>query len=86
MLKYAGGRENSCVNIIGGSLKTLDEKRTVLEQLRKEVSSDYVEAIDSGLEQLDTALDMLYNVDRDRGILLVSGVFYSEDERGHDDL
>ena len=84
MLKYAGGRENSCVNIIGGSLKTLDEKRTVLEQLRKEVSSDYVEAIDSGLEQLDTALDMLYNVDRDRGILLVSGVFYSEDERGHD--
>ena len=47
----------------------------MLEQLRKEVSSDYVEAIDSGLEQLDTALDMLYNVDRDRGILLVSGVF-----------
>lgn len=27
---------------------------------------------------------MLYNVDRDRGILLVSGTFYSEEERGHD--
>ena len=84
MLKYAGGREDSCVNIIGGSLKTLDEKRAMLEQLRKEVSSDYAEAIDSGLEQLGTALDMLYNVDRDHGILLVSGMFYSEEERGHD--
>lgn len=84
MLKYAGGRENSCVNIIGGSLKTLDEKRTMLEQLRKEVSSDYAEAIDSGLDQLNSALDMLYNVDRDHGILLVSGMFYSEEERGHD--
>ena len=52
----------------------------MLEQLRKEISSDYVEAIDSGLEQLDTALDMLCSVDRDRGILLVSGMFYSEEE------
>lgn len=84
MLKYAGGRDDSCVNIIGGSLKTLDEKRTMLEQLRKEGSSDFAEAINSGLEQLDTALDMLYNVDRDHGILLVSGMCYSEKERGHD--
>ena len=84
MLNYAGGQDDSCVNIIGGSLKTLDEKRTMLEQLRKEVSSDYAEAINSGLEQLDTALDMLYNVDRDHGILLISGMFYSEEERGHD--
>lgn len=84
MLKYAGGRDDSCVNIIGGSLKTLDEKRAMLEQLRKEVSSDYAEAIDSGLDQLSTALDMLYNVDRDHGILLISGMFYSEEERGHD--
>lgn len=84
MLKYAGGRDDSCVNIIGGSVKTLDEKRAMLEQLRKEVSSDYAEAIDSSLGQLSTALDMLYNVDRDHGILLISGMFYSEEERGHD--
>ena len=84
MFKHMGMADGSLCKIIGGSLKTLDEKRTMLEQLRKEVSSDYAEAIDSGLEQLDTALDMLYNVDRDRGILLVSGMFYSEDERGHD--
>lgn len=84
MLKFAGGRDDSCVNIIGGSLKTLDEKRAMLEQLRKEVSSDYAEAIDSGLDQLNTALDMLYNVDHDHGILLISGMFYSEEERGHD--
>lgn len=84
MLKYAGGQDDSCVNIIGGSLKTLDEKRAMLEQLRKEVSSDYAEAIDSGLDQLNTALDMLYNVDRDHGILLISSMFYSEKERGHD--
>lgn len=84
MLKYAGGRDDSCVNIIGGSLKTLDEKRAMLEQLRKEASSDYAEAIDSSLDQLNTALDMLYNVDRDHGILLISGMFYSEEERGHD--
>lgn len=84
MLKYAGGQDDSCVNIIGGSLKTLDEKRTMLEQLRKEVSSDYAEAIDSSLDQLSTALDMLYNIDRDHGILLVSGMFYSKEERGHD--
>lgn len=84
MFKHMGMADGSLCRIIGGSLKTLDEKRTMLEQLRKEVSSDYAEAIDSGLEQLDTALDMLYNVDRDRGILLVSGVFYSEEERGHD--
>ena len=84
MLKYAGGQDDSCVNIIGGSLKTLDEKRAMLEQLRKEVSSDYAEAIDSGLDQLNTALDMIYNVDRDHGILLISGMFYSEEERGHD--
>lgn len=84
MFKHMGMADGSLCKTIGGSLKTLDEKRTMLEQLRKEVSSDYAETIDSGLEQLDTALDMLYNVDRDRGILLVSGVFYSEDERGHD--
>lgn len=84
MFKHMGMADGSLCNIIGGSLRTLDEKRTMLEQLRKEVSSDYAETIDSGLEQLGTALDMLYNVDRDRGILLVSGVFYSEDERGHD--
>lgn len=84
MLKHMGMADGSLCKIIGGSLKTLDEKRTMLEQLRKEVSSDYAEAIDSGLEQLDAALDMLYNVDRDRGILLVYGVFYSEEERGHD--
>lgn len=84
MLKYAGGQDDSCVNIIGGSLKTLDEKRAMLEQLRKEASSDYAEAIDSSLDQLNTALDMLYNVDRDHGILLISGMFYSEEERGHD--
>lgn len=84
MFKHMGMADGSLCKIIGGSLKTLDEKRTMLEQLRKEVSSDYAEAIDSGLDQLSTALDMLYNVDRDRGILLVSGVFYSEEERGHD--
>lgn len=84
MLKYAGGRDDFCVNIIGGSLKTLDEKRAMLEQLRKEASSDYAEAIDSGLDQLNTALDMLYNVDRDHGILLIFVMFYSEKERGHD--
>lgn len=84
MFKHMGMADGSLCKIIGDSLKTLDEKRTMLEQLRKEVSSDYAEAIDSGLEQLDAALDMLYNVDRDRGILLVYGVFYSEEERGHD--
>lgn len=75
MFKHMGMADGSLYKIIGGSLKTLDEKRTMLEQLRKEVSSDYAEAIDSGLEQLDTALDMLYNVDRDRGILLVPACF-----------
>lgn len=84
VFKHMGMADGSLCKIIGGSLKTLDEKRTMLEQLRKEISSDYAEAIDSGLDQLSTALDMLYNVDRDRGILLVSGVFYSEEERGHD--
>ncbi|MDY3666607.1 MAG: hypothetical protein SO051_00530, partial [Collinsella sp.] len=47
--------------IIAGSLKTLDEKRTMLEQLRKEVSPELVEDIDSHLAQLNSALDMLNN-------------------------
>ena len=84
MFKHMGMVDGSLCNIIGGSLRTLDEKRTMLEQLRKEVPSDYAEAIDSGLDQLNSAHDMLYNVDRDHGILLVSGMFYSKEERGHD--
>lgn len=35
--------------IIAGSLKTLDEKRTMLEQLRKEVSPELTKDIDSYL-------------------------------------
>ncbi len=84
MLKYAGGRPDSFINIIGGSLKTLDEKRSTLEQLREEVPAKDLETVDDALEQLNSALDMLDNVERDRGILLVSGMFYNEEERGAD--
>ena len=70
--------------IIAGSLKTLDEKRTMLEQLRKEVSSELTEDIDSHLAQLNSALEMLDNVERDRGILLLSAMCYCEEERGAD--
>ena len=70
--------------IIAGSLKTLDEKRTMLEQLREEVTSEFIEDIDSHLTQLNCALDMLNNVERDRGILLLSAMCYCEEERGTD--
>ena len=70
--------------IIAGSLKTLDEKRVMLEQLRKEVSPELTEDIDSHLAQLDSALEMLGNVERDRGILLLSAMCYCEEERGTD--
>lgn len=70
--------------IIAGSLKSLDEKLTMLEQLRKEAPRDRTEEIDSYLAQLNSALEMLRNVERDRGILLVSAMFYSEEDRGPD--
>lgn len=72
--------------IIAGSLKTLDEKRTMLEQLRKEVSPELVEDIDSHLAQLNSALDMLHNIERDRGILLLYVMVYNEEERDADAL
>ena len=74
------------VPIIAGSLKTLDEKRAMLEQLRMEVSSELTEDIDSYLTQLNSALDMLNNVERDRGILLLHVMFYNEEERDADAL
>lgn len=70
--------------IIAGSLKTLDEKRTMLEQLREEASSELTEDVDSHLAQLNSALEMLNNVERDRGILLLSAMCYCEEERGTD--
>ena len=70
--------------IIAGSLKTLDEKRDMLEQLRKEVSPELTEDIDSHLAQLNSALEMLNNVERDRGILLLTAMCYCEEERGTD--
>lgn len=72
--------------IIAGSLKTLDEKRAMLEQLREEVASELTEDIDSHLAQLNSALDMLNNVERDRGILLLYVMFYNEEERDADAL
>ena len=68
--------------IIAGSLKTLDEKRDMLEQLRKEVSAEEIEDIDSHLTQLNSALEMLDNVERNRGVLLLSAMCYCEEERG----
>ena len=56
----------------------------MLEQLRKEVSSELTEDIDSHLTQLNSALKMLDNVERDRGILLLSAICYCEEERGTD--
>lgn len=72
--------------IIAGSLKTLDEKRAMLEQLREEVTSELAEDIDSHLAQLNSALEMLNNVERDRGILLLHVMFYNEEERDADAL
>lgn len=72
--------------IIAGSLKTLDEKRIMLEQLRMEVSSELFGDIDSHLTQLNSALEMLNNVERDRGILLLHVMFYNEEERDADAL
>ena len=72
--------------IIAGSLKTLDEKRTMLERLREEVSPELVEDIDSHLAQLNSALDMLHNIERDRGILLLHVMVYNEEERDADAL
>ncbi len=72
--------------IIAGSLKTLDEKRAMLEQLRKEVSPELTEDIDSHLAQLNSALDMLHNIERDRGILLLYVMVYNEEERDVDAL
>lgn len=72
--------------IIAGSLKTLNEKRTMLERLRKEVSPELVEDIDSHLAQLNSALDMLHNIERDRGILLLYVMVYNEEERDADAL
>ena len=72
--------------IIAGSLKTLDEKRAMLEQLREEVTPELIEDIDSHLTQLNCALDMLNNVERDRGILLLHVMFYNEEERDADAL
>lgn len=72
--------------IIAGSLKTLDEKRTMLEQLRMEVSPELFGDIDSHLTQLNSALDMLNNVERDRGILLLYVMLYNEEERDADAL
>lgn len=72
--------------IIAGSLKTLDEKHAMLEQLREEVTSELTEDIDSHLTQLNSALDMLNNVERDRGILLLHVMFYNEEERDADAL
>lgn len=74
------------VPIIAGSLKTLDEKRAMLEQLRMEVSPELTEDIDSHLAQLNSALDMLNNVERNRGILLLHVMFYNEEERDADAL
>lgn len=84
MFKHMGMADGSLCNIIGGSLRTLDEKQSILEQLHEQVASELVDDIDSSLDQLSTALDMLYNIERDHGILLISGMFYSEEERGHD--
>lgn len=72
--------------IIAGSLKTLDEKHAMLEQLREEVTSEFIEDIDSHLTQLNCALDMLNNVERNRGILLLHVMFYNEEERDADAL
>lgn len=72
--------------IIAGSLKTLDEKRAMLEQLREEITPELIEDIDSHLAQLNSALDMLDNVERDRGILLLYVMFYNEEERDADAL
>ena len=72
--------------IIAGSLKTLDEKRIMLEQLRKEVSPELTEDIDSHLAQLNGALEMLDNIERDRGILLLHVMVYNEEERDADAL
>lgn len=72
--------------IIAGSLKTLDEKRIMLEQLRMEVSPELFGDIDSHLTQLNSALEMLNNVERDRGILLLHVMFYNEEERDADAL
>lgn len=72
--------------IIAGSMKTLDEKRTMLEQLRMEVSPELFGDIDSHLTQLNSALEMLNNVERDRGILLLHVMFYNEEERDADAL
>lgn len=82
--KHIGEPADSFCNIISGSLKTLGEKHALLEQLRKEVSADYAETIDSYLKQLDSALDMLDNIERDHGILLTSVVCYSEEEQATD--
>ena len=72
--------------IIAGSLKTLDEKRIMLEQLREHVTPELAEDIDSHLAQLNSALEMLHNVERDHGILLLYVRFYNEEERDADDL
>lgn len=72
--------------IIAGSLKTLDEKLAMLEQLCKEVSPELTEDIDSHLAQLNSALDMLHNIERDRGILLLYVMVYNEEERDADAL
>lgn len=72
--------------VIAGSLKTLDEKRAMLKQLREEVTSELIEDIDSYLAQLNSALDMLNNVERNRGILLLYVMFYNEEERDADAL
>ena len=74
------------VPIVAGSLKTLDEKRAMLEQLRMEVSPELTEDIDSHLAQLNSALDMLNNVERNCGILLLYVMFYNEEERDADAL
>ena len=58
----------------------------MLEQLRGEVTSELIEDIDSHLTQLNSALEMLNNVERDRGILLLHVMFYNEEERDADAL
>ena len=70
--------------IIAGSLESLDKKQAMLERLREEAPQDRIEEIDSYLAQLTSALDALRNVERDRGILLVSAMFYSDEDRGPD--
>ncbi|WP_373574778.1 hypothetical protein [Collinsella aerofaciens] len=72
--------------VIAGSLKTLDEKRAMLKQLREEVTSELIEDIDSHLARLNSALGMLNNVERNRGILLLYVMFYNEEERDADAL